>query len=148
VSLLEAIIIYLSAGAPFGVLVFFSQRSTARIRIVYALLATFAWPIVGGNRLYRSFWRRADRNDTFHEAEPLEVLQSLIDEVPVEPAELFEIAGHPNPWLATSCYTRSRKRVIRSHIDRLEMATEPVLEENDLGTTRKFSTLAPSSIRS
>ena len=53
-------------------------------------------------------------------------------EAPTEPAELFAIAGHPNPWLATNCNARARRKVIGSHLDRLstrvvETSSSPVL---------------------
>ncbi len=121
VSLLEAIIIYLSAGAPFGVLGFFSQKSVAAsTSIFYALAATLAWPFFGSYRLYKSISRSTDRNTGSLAGEsPLETLKALIIEDPTEASELFEIAGHSNPWLATNCYVRTRRRVIESHIGRL-----------------------------
>jgi hypothetical protein len=116
-SLLDAIIIYLSAGAPFGVLVLFSQKSaTARITVMNAFLAIFVWPISGTYRLYRGLFGHLRSNS---DGGPLEVLQQLSQEIPTNVAELFDIAGHSNPWVATNCYARARKRVIQSHIDRL-----------------------------
>ncbi len=120
-SLLEAIIIYLSAGAPFGVLVLFSQKSVpAPMAASNALLATLAWPIFGTYRLYRGLYRRRNaqiRADS--DVTTLQVLQGLSREIPTDAAELFEIAGHSNPWVATNCYARARKKVIESHIDRI-----------------------------
>ena len=142
-SLFEALIIYLSAGAPFGVLVFFSQRTPPRTAVLYSLIATVAWPIVAAQRVFRSFSIREDRTPT--ETSLLEVLHGLADEVPGETAELFEIAGHPNPWLATNCYVRSRKKVVRSHIDRLEATTPAVMEEIEIARIPEYSTAAMGS---
>ena len=92
------------------------------------MAATLGWPIFGSYRIYRAITRR--KNKVPHvdgEVAPADLLQSLLKEVPVESAELFEIAGHPNPWLATNCYTRSRKKVIQSHLDRIP-ADEPIEE--------------------
>ena len=147
-SLLEAIIIYLSAGAPFGVLVFFSRRSApAPLAILNAFLATAGWPIVGTHRLYRGLVRSRDRQQRVDPAEaPIDVLRRLSQQVPSEQAELFEIAGHPNPWLATNCYARSRKRVIDSHIERSSEISpgdrtpnEPAL--NEAVISPKYSTV-------
>ncbi len=124
--LLEVIIIYLSAGAPFGVLVLFSQKSSpAPIAAIYALLATLTWPIFGTYRLYRGLFRKRSRQIRFDsDADPLEVLERLSQEVPTGAAELFEIAGHSNPWVATNCYARARKKVIASHIDRISKTSD------------------------
>ena len=131
VSLLETVIIYLSAGAPFGVLVLFSQRSTpVPVATFKALLATVAWPVFGTYRLYRGLARqrhRPTRPDS--DVDPLEVLERISKERPTEAAELFSIAGHSNPWIATNCYARSRKKVIESHIDRLSRTS---VETGDL----------------
>lgn len=120
-SLLEAVIIYLAAGAPFGVLVLFSQRSAATpIAAFNAVLATLAWPMFGTYRLYRGIIRKRDRQVRSDlEGGPLEVLQRLSQQVPHDAAELFDIAGHSNPWVATNCYARARKKVIVSHIERI-----------------------------
>lgn len=122
-SLVEALIIYLSAGAPFGVLVFFSQKNSRAASVVYSLLATIAWPIFGGYRVYRSLYRRRISNSNVvsafeSQADVIRLLERLSVEVPTKDAELFAIAGHPNPWLATNCYVRSRKKVIDSHRER------------------------------
>ena len=119
--LLEALIIYLSAGAPFGVLVLFSQRSAPTPFAAFnALLATLAWPMFGTYRLYRGIFRKRDRQVLPDSGgTPLEVLQRLSREVPHDAAELFDIAGHSNPWVATNCYARARKKVIASHIERI-----------------------------
>lgn len=132
VSVLEAIIIYLSAGAPFGALEFFSRKASGRSPFLHSIFATVGWPIIGAKRLflraqrYTSHAPLAVRDD-----QPLEVLKSLLDEAPVEPAELFEIAGHSNPWIATVCYTRSRNKVICSHIDRLRPESTIQATENE-----------------
>lgn len=120
----EAIIIYLSAGAPFGVLVLFSQKSApAPIAAFNALLATLAWPMFGTYRLYRGLSRkRGGQTLSDREGSQLEVLRRLSREIPSDVAELFDIAGHSNPWVATICYARARKKVIESHIDRVSKA--------------------------
>ena len=147
-SLVEAIIIYLSAGAPFGVLVFFSKRTSIRAAVSYSLVATIAWPIVGTQRLYRSLARRKDRPQTVGEISEIKVLQRLADEVPAETAELFEIAGHPNPWLATNCYARARKKVIGSHIDRLVATSPSITEEFEITQIPEYSTAVTSTVGS
>jgi hypothetical protein len=120
VSVLEAIIIYLSAGAPFGALAFFSRKASGLPPLIHSIIATVGWPIIGAQRIYRKVRRRGDQKLIAAASdEPLEVLRSLTAEVPIEPADIFNIAGHPNPWLATVCYSRSRKKLIRSHIERL-----------------------------
>jgi len=125
VSPVEAIIIYLSIGAPFGVLVLFSQRTSKTASVVYASLATAGWPILGTYRLYRSLTRagsssRAGAGSVVESQDDLiDLLERLSKQVPTEQAELFAIAGHPNPWMATNCYARARKKVIDSHLDRL-----------------------------
>ncbi len=127
-SFSEALIIYLSAGAPFGALVFFSRRSARALAVFYAIVATFAWPIFGSYRIYRSIVRRKDQSPhVAGEVASADLLEGLLKEVPVESAEIFEVAGHPNPWLATNCYARSRKKVIQAHIDRIP-ADEPIEE--------------------
>ncbi|MDI1241613.1 MAG: hypothetical protein PSX80_06795 [bacterium] len=120
-TFLEAIIIYLSVGAPFGVLVFFSRRPvSSATAFLYALTATAAWPVFGTYRLYRGRFRQSPgRSEYDLDRTPLEVLTRVSREVPVEAAEIFEVAGHSNPWIATNCYARARKRVIDSHIVRL-----------------------------
>jgi hypothetical protein len=148
VSFFEALIIYLSAGAPFGVLVFFSQRTSTRTAVGYSILATAAWPIVAARRVARSLSRREDRKRTPSDASPLEVLQNLAHEVPSETLELFVIAGHPNPWLATNCYARSRRRVILSHLDRLETEPHSVAEEVEPVHIPEYSSTAATAIGS
>jgi len=148
VSLFEALMIYLSAGAPFGVLVFFSQRPPTLSAAAHSVLATVGWPVIAGQRIYRSVVRRNDRQQVRGDVSELEVLHGLAKEVPVETAELFEIAGHSNPWLATNCYARSRKNVVRSHIDRLEVATSSSDEEFEITGIPEYSTVATTAIGS
>ncbi|HQU92582.1 MAG TPA: hypothetical protein PLK77_09810 [Pyrinomonadaceae bacterium] len=146
-SFFEALIIYLSAGAPFGVLVFFSQRTSTRTAVGYSILATAAWPIVAARRLARSLSRREDRKRTSSDASPIEVLEDLAHEVPSETLELFEIAGHPNPWLATNCYSRSRKKVILSHIDRLDETSNATSKEVRIPHPPEYSRPAAAAVR-
>jgi hypothetical protein len=125
--LLEVLIIYLSAGAPFGVLVLFSRKSSPQpLAVLYALLATLTWPIFGTYRLCRGISRKRERHVRFDpSSQPLEALEIISRELPTTTAELFEIAGHSNPWVATNCYARARKKVIASHIERLSKTPEP-----------------------
>ena len=150
-SFIEVIIIYLSAGAPFGVLMVFSRRSNSVWTVVfYGLLATLGWPVLGGFRFYRALTRATDRRTIGHsDDEMLEVLTGLSEEVPTEAAEFFEIAGHPNSLLATNCYARARKRVIDSHIERLSKfrVNEPVSSASTTETAVRSPQYA-SAVRS
>lgn len=133
--LLEALIIYLSAGAPFGVLVLFSQRSASTpIAAFNALLATLAWPMFGTYRLFRGIFRKRDRQvRSDADADSLDVLKRLSLQVPSDVAELFQIAGHSNPWVATNCYARARRKVLESHIDRISTTS---VESKKLANSR------------
>lgn len=101
VSILEAIVIYLSIGAPFGVLRLLSgpgeRRSTT---ILLATVSVLVWPYSAIRQLIYSLNRRLTRfrGDPAQESSP--------------ELSLFAISGHPRPELAAICYRRARRKVV------------------------------------
>lgn len=111
VTIVEAVIVYLSIGAPFGVLQFFSHQGQRPIAVAAkSLAAMLLWPYFAVSwNLARKKWHKIVRTS----GKPDMTL-------------LFEIAGHSNPELATLCYERRRRRI--SELDRSSPAF-PVLNE-------------------
>ena len=126
----EFIVVYLSSGAPFGVLVFFSRRSPYLIRrIAESVLAALFWPLVAiswlhrrlllrqrarkQNRPFANFAHGPLREPLFIEYETL--TRALVESrnSTVEPSgELFKVAGHSNPSLAAKCAQRRRDMLL------------------------------------
>jgi len=102
VSILDAIVIYLSVGAPFGVLRFFSDRNRRHsAAMLLAAGAVLAWPFFAVRQLFSLLTKRT--------SEPLEETgQGHSPEF-----SLFVISGHPRPELASVCYRRARRKVLR-----------------------------------
>lgn len=97
VSILDAIVIYLSVGAPFGVLRFFSDHDKRRsTSLLFAALSIVGWPYAA-LKLVAPF--------VAGQVDPTPEISS-------SPAELFVISGHPHPELASICYRRARRKVI------------------------------------
>lgn len=136
VTLFDAIVIYLSAGAPFGVLVFLGRQNERYYRtLAGAAIAIGFWPVIAASRLGRTASRYLrlrsipDRDDVSvpvtdvlprSHRELLDrftALSDLANATPNEPAELFEVAGHPNPMLATVCNARRRHSVVLRHLE-------------------------------
>ena len=141
-TIIDAVVIYLSAGAPFGVLVFLGRPADGYYRsVAYAAIAVLLWPFIAVARIAEAF-SKSYRQSTFAE-KPLSdsagerggihngpnltngqkevldrylTLKSLADKVPEEPAEFFDIAGHPNPMLATVCNARRRNMIVLKHL--------------------------------
>lgn len=141
VSVLEAAIIYLSAGAPFGVLVYFSSRNSSAARTLYlTVLAILFWPVFAAVRLNRSFHPAFDRSQLSDSGVDLEALRRLVPDLTsgrdladtleryirvsedpmqthrsVQGVELLRIAGHSDPELGARCLMRERSRRLADH---------------------------------
>ena len=95
VTVVEAIVVYLSIGAPFGVLQFFTEEVKSPMRIATrSVLAILFWPYfaISSSLARRKEW------------------QSEKSSVP-DMTALFRIAGHSNPQLARICYERGRRKM-------------------------------------
>jgi hypothetical protein len=101
VSILEALVIYLSVGAPFGVLRFFSGLNEQVWKSwLFAAIAVLLWPWSAIKQVV-ILLAPASRSWSHAGGEP-----SLPD------PSLFVISGHPHPELAAICYQRARRKVI------------------------------------
>lgn len=142
-TLLEALIIYLSVGAPFGVLVYFSSRGSTATRILYlTIVATLLWPIFAAGRLRRAFrtdFGKPRLSDSAIGLEPhslhsvpgvlghrrisaaLERYIGIAEGMPSDSGrntpgiELLRIAGHSDPELGARCLMRERTRRLKHH---------------------------------
>ena len=129
-TIADLIVVYLSCGAPFGVLVFLSRHSRPTIRtIAQSFLAATFWPLVaiswihrrlllgqqGRRSTYSPLPKRAifSQDPLFAEYETL--TRAMLDARTAESslsAELFELAGNANPRLAAVCSERKRNRLL------------------------------------
>ncbi|MGD9627833.1 MAG: hypothetical protein AB7V18_01155 [Pyrinomonadaceae bacterium] len=161
-TLLEALIIYLSVGAPFGVLVYFSSRGSTAARILYLTsVATFLWPIFAAGRLRRAFrsdFGKPRLSDSAIRPEPLSLHSipgvlghrrisaalerhiGIAEGVPSDRGrnttgiELLRVAGHSDPELGARCLLRERSRRLKDHQSRSAIS---LLEEMSLGRPSK-----------
>ena len=142
-SLVEFLVVYLSSGAPFGVLIFFSTGSRLLpVRLLGSVLAAFLWPFVALSWTHRRLLdikNRADGDLAQNESPPLEferdpliweyftLTRALGDSRRPSndrSAELFGIAGHSNPRLAAICAERRRNALL----ERRQTASAKALE--------------------
>lgn len=164
-SLAEFSVVYLSSGAPFGVLVFFSKRSNSRLRsIVASVAAAVFWPLFAISWSHHRLLQQ--RQKAGHTPHPiLEIADlthgSLITEYVTltralndarsldtpRSSELFEFAGHSNPELAAVCAQRRRdlrldlrqKASAQALIDHLR--TQNSLSSNYVRSVAEYCTL-------
>ena len=125
VTAAEFFVVYLSSGAPFGVLVFFSRWSPSIVRrIGESVLAALFWPVVALSWTHRRLLLRHRGRQPRPSAvpsptlpqEPVLVEYWTLTKALVESrtstakpsAELFEVAGHSNPYVAAVCAQRRR----------------------------------------
>ena len=126
----DLIVVYLSCGAPFGVLVFLSKHSRPTARtIAESILAAVFWPLLAISWTHRRLLvrhqdRRIDADSAaeisafahdpvFIEYETLTRAMNDAMTSPADPAsELFELAGHSNPRLAAICAERTRNALL------------------------------------
>lgn len=156
-SLAEIIVVYLSTGAPFGVLVFLSRRSNSRLRsIVESSTAAIFWPVLAISWTYRRLllklkavsvtYQRLNVPDLLQGAAITEyatLTRALHDAKSpnAEPsAELFQVAGHSNPDLAAVCSQRRRD----SQLNRRQKASAEALIDH----LRAQNTQDPIYVRS
>lgn len=129
-TIADLIVVYLSCGAPFGVLVFLSRHSRPTIRtIAQSVLAAIFWPLVAVSWIHRRLLLRQQgqrstylplpkraifsQDPLFAEYETL--TRAMLDARTAESclsAELFELAGNANPLLAAVCSERKRNRLL------------------------------------
>lgn len=128
-SIAEFLVVYLSAGAPFGVLVYFSGSSFALpIRLIRAFSFALLWPAVALAWIHRRLLlgRTADRRldglaqPTFGSdpvvSEYITLTTAVNDSEDLSgelQSELFEIAGHSSPHVAAVCAARRRNVLLR-----------------------------------
>lgn len=128
-SIGDLIVVYLSCGAPFGVLVFLSKHSRPSLRTVgESVLAAVLWPLLAASWTHRRLLMRhrpAFRTSRSQGMQGI-VPHSILSEYETltkaltdlrrgsgsPSAELFEIAGHSNPKLAAICSERSRNALL------------------------------------
>jgi hypothetical protein len=129
VSIGDLIVVYLSCGAPFGVLVFLSKHSRPSLRtVVKSILAAVLWPLLAASWTHRRLLlrHRSPLRMPRNPETPGIVPHSILSEYETltkaltdlgggfgsPSAELFEIAGHSNPTLAAICSERSRNALL------------------------------------
>lgn len=129
-TIADLIVVYLSCGAPFGVLVFLSRHSRPTIRtIAESFLAATFWPLVAVSWIHRRLLLRQQGHRTAYsslrkrpifERDPLFAEYETLTRAMLEArtaesrpsAELFELAGNSNPLLAAVCSERKRNRLL------------------------------------
>jgi hypothetical protein len=143
VTIADIIVVYLSCGAPFGVLVFLSKHARPSVRTMgESLLAAVFWPIVALSWTHR---RLLFRQQTHQRTVPARIESKLLIHHPtwaeyetltramldvssdraLPTGELFEIAGHSNPQVAAICSERKRNALL----DRRRQASSAALLE-------------------
>jgi hypothetical protein len=144
VEIADLIVVYLSCGAPFGVLVFLSKHSRPKIRTtVEAILAAVLWPLIALSWTHRRLLLRnraparplsqgqdvsgVANNSAFTEYETLtRALYDVNRGSGLISSELFAIAGHSNPALGAICSGRSRNALL---VRRQRAASDALVED-------------------
>jgi len=77
VSLTEFLIIYLSAGAPFGVLLLSGRRSKLSSEsLIHTILATLFWPYVAISRVFRHYEKSLRKTTLLRRNDPSRVIKT------------------------------------------------------------------------
>ena len=114
-TLVDAIVVYLSIGAPFGVLQTFARERRGILETAaISLLAMLAWPYLAIS------WSLG-----FFSGPSIGKQVPEQNQVGYDLADLFRISGHSNPNLAKVCYERGRRRIS-------ERGSEPLADGPDV----------------
>lgn len=123
-TFVEFLVVYLSAGAPFGVLVFFSRtpKVLSSTAILRGFGASLIWPLLALSWSHRKLISpksfipaRSAKVDAFDAdavvAEYLTLTRALAESKRSalgSATELFDISGHSDPKLGAICHERRR----------------------------------------